>query len=120
MDCQIDCQSKGFVDCQSKLTGGCEGQCDEPNGALFCDSQFVDNNGNFEACKTAIEGFIKSHVQVSASGTSNCANGTCEAQGQASCKCSRIAPTDATNAQAFTVAGLAAAAILARRRSRRS
>ena len=119
MDCQIKCQSQGFAQCQQSLTGGCQTQCTQPSGALFCDGQFVDTGGNFAACKAAIDDFINAHLQVMASGTSNCSGNTCEAQGQASCKCSRIAPTDATNAGAFTIAGFAAAAIAARRRSRR-
>lgn len=120
MDCQIACQAKGEADCEAQLQGGCTAQCDSPDGALFCDSNFVDNGGNLAACKQAIDDFIKAHIQAEASGNANCTGNTCEANGQASCKCSRIAPTDATNAQAFTIAGLAFAAIAARRRSRRS
>jgi len=120
MDCQIACQAKGEADCEAQLQGGCTAQCDSPQGAYFCDSNYVDNGGNLAACEQAIDAFIKAHIQASASGSSNCANGVCNAEGQASCKCSRIAPTDATNAQAFTMAGLAFAAIAARRRSRRS
>jgi hypothetical protein len=120
MDCQIKCQAQGFAECQSSFKGGCEAECDDPKGALFCNSNYVDKGGNAQACIDALNAILKSHVDLSATGSANCANGVCNAEGQASCKCSRIAPTDATNAQAFTIAGLAFAAIAARRRSRRS
>lgn len=116
MDCQINCQAQGYADCQTQLQGGCTAQCSKPEGALFCDGNFVDSGGNLAACQAAIKSFIDAHLHAEASGS--CSGNTCE--GKASCKCSRIAPTDATNAQAFTLAGLAAAAVLARRRSRRS
>lgn len=119
MDCQIQCQSQGYLDCQTQLQGGCTANCTRPEGALFCDGNFVDDGGHLAQCEQAIKDFIAAHFQASASGSADCSGNTCQAQGQASCKCSRIAPTDATNTQAFTIAGLAAASILARRRVRR-
>jgi hypothetical protein len=120
MDCQIACQASGEANCEAQLQGGCTAQCDSPDGAFFCDGSFVDNGGKLAECKAAIDAFIKAHVTAMASGSSSCTGNTCEAEGKASCKCSRIAPTDATNAGAFTIAGLAFAGIVARRRSRRS
>jgi hypothetical protein len=119
MDCQIRCQSRGYAQCQSRLQGGCTAQCSQPEGALFCDSNYVDHGGNLAECKAAIDAFIKAHIQASASGNANCEGNTCTAEGKAACKCSRVAPTPPTNFGAFTVAGLTALAIAARRRSRR-
>jgi MYXO-CTERM domain-containing protein len=42
IDCQIDCQADGFAECEAMLEGGCEAQCEKPEGAIFCDGQFVD------------------------------------------------------------------------------
>lgn len=115
MDCQIQCQSQGYAECESRLQGGCTAECSKPEGALFCDTNYVDHGGNLAACEAAIKDFIDAHLQASASGS--CSGNTCE--GKAACKCSRVAPTPPTNFGAFTLAGLTALAIAARRRSRR-
>jgi hypothetical protein len=119
LKCQFDCQARGFAACESKLQGGCTAQCSQPEGALFCNTDYVDHGGNLAACEAAIKSFIAAHVQASASGSTNCEGNTCTAEGKAACKCSRVAPTPPTNFGAFTVAGLTALAIAARRRSRR-
>lgn len=119
MDCQIDCQAKGMAECQTNLQGGCEVQCDDPEGALFCNGNYIDHNGNLQECIAALDAFLKAHVDASASYSGSCEGNTCTAEGKAACKCSRVAPTPPTNFGAFTVAGLAALAIAARRRSRK-
>ena len=119
MDCQIQCQSQGYAACEARLQGGCEAECSKPEGAFFCDSSYVDHGGKLAECKAAIQSFIEAHIQASASGSTNCEGNTCSAEGKAACKCSRVAPTPPTNFGAFTVAGLTALAIAARRRSRK-
>lgn len=116
MDCQIQCQASGLAECKTNLQGGCEVECDQPEGALFCNSSYIDRGGNAQECIDALNAFLTSHVDASASGS--CSGNTCK--GEASCKCSRVAPTPPTNFGAFTVAGLTALAIAARRRSRKS
>jgi hypothetical protein len=50
MDCQIDCQAKSFVSCETDLQGGCETACSKPDGALFCDGQYVDVGDKLDQC----------------------------------------------------------------------
>ena len=42
----VDCS----VDCSVMLEGGCKARCEEPQGALFCDGQYVDIVGNTQDC----------------------------------------------------------------------
>jgi len=59
----------------------------DPEGAVFCDGQFVDSGGNAQKCLKAIDEYLKAHVQ--ASGSARCTGGnTCEAEGKVSCHCS--------------------------------
>jgi hypothetical protein len=87
--CQTNCQGEGFVDCQAELqTGKCDVQCMDPEGAVFCDGQFVDSGGNARKCLDAIDAYLEAHFHVQASGTSSCNHGSCEAEGKVSCHCS--------------------------------
>jgi hypothetical protein len=85
IDCQIDCQADGFVDCEAELRGGCEVECSQPEGALFCDGQYVDHGNNLEECLDALRAVLDIEVEGSASG--QCSNGRCtgEAEGGISC-----------------------------------
>jgi hypothetical protein len=84
MECKLACHGK----CTSELSGGCEARCNEPEGLLFCDGQYVDQGNNGEECIAAIEAFIKDSVDVSARGSAECSGNSCTAEGEASCKCS--------------------------------
>ena len=42
----VDCS----VDCTVDLEGGCKVKCSEPEGALFCDGQYVNVVGNAQDC----------------------------------------------------------------------
>lgn len=85
IDCQVDCQAEGFASCEAELRGGCEVQCTQPEGALFCDGQYVDAGNNLEQCIAAIEAAFDIEVEGHASG--ECNNGVCtgEADGTVSC-----------------------------------
>lgn len=85
IDCQIDCQADGFIDCEAELRGGCEVECTQPEGALFCDGQYVDHGGNLEECIAALQAAFDIEVEGSASG--QCSNGRCtgDADGSLSC-----------------------------------
>lgn len=85
--CQTTCQGDAFASCQAELkAGSCDVQCKDPDGAVFCDGQFVDSGGNAKKCLAAIDAYLKAHVQ--ASGSSSCSGNSCEAQGKVSCNCS--------------------------------
>jgi MYXO-CTERM domain-containing protein len=76
LDCQIMCQSDLYVECKADLQGGCEAQCESPEGALFCDGQFIEVS-NIDACAEALRDFLDIEVEFQA-----------EASGSASFSCS--------------------------------
>ncbi|MBA3548570.1 MAG: MYXO-CTERM sorting domain-containing protein [Nannocystis sp.] len=84
-DCQIDCQASGFADCKVDVEGGCKGRCSEPEGALFCDGQYVDAGNNLEECIAALKAIFA--VEVYADGSAMCSGNTCTAEGVAGCSC---------------------------------
>lgn len=119
VDCQVQCQSKSFAKCEADLQGGCETQCSQPDGALFCDGQYIDTRDQLKQCLDYLEGTLKIDVQGYASGDASCEGNTCTAEGEAGFSCSS-APTRSTpfNAGALAVAALGAGVFVARRRKR--
>lgn len=69
------------LDCFAELEGGCEAQCTEPNGGLFCNGQYV-NATEVEACIVALanQGI---EVDVSARGSVTCDLSGCDGEGGA-------------------------------------
>ena len=47
--CEVDANFDCSLECQAELKGGCEVQCDAPEGALFCDGQYLAVS-DFPAC----------------------------------------------------------------------
>jgi modification target Cys-rich repeat protein len=116
IDCQIDCQAKGYAECKASLEGGCKAKCSEPSGALFCDGQYVDTGNNLQNCVDALNAYLK--VKVEASGSAGCDGGTCSAEGKASATCG-AAPIDSSAdgaVFAFGALGLVGAVAASRRR----
>jgi MYXO-CTERM domain-containing protein len=119
--CQVDCQASGYATCEGTLTAQCNGECSKPEGALFCDGQYIDHDGNLQSCIDQIDAWLKAHVDVSAQGTAmgQCNNGSCqgEAEGsaKASCAMSPGAPASGWGAALLALTG---AAVIARRRRR--
>ncbi|MFV8754670.1 hypothetical protein ACNOYE_29335 [Nannocystaceae bacterium ST9] len=70
LDCQIDCQADLYVECKADLQGGCEAQCETPQGALFCDGQFIEVS-NIDACAQALRDLLDIDVDFSASAEGN-------------------------------------------------
>lgn len=68
MNCQIDCQADLYAECKAELEGGCTAQCSKPEGALFCDGQFIEVS-NIDACIDALRDLldIEVHFEASAS-----------------------------------------------------
>ncbi len=83
-DCQIDCQAGLTAEC----VGGCMAECQTPEGALFCDSQYIDHDNNLEDCIRALNARL--NVEVDASSSAACGGGSCsaEASGSVSSDCS--------------------------------
>ena len=40
--CTVEANIKCDTDCTAALTGGCTTKCSDPQGALFCDNQYID------------------------------------------------------------------------------
>lgn len=114
IDCQIDCQASGYVDCKAELQGGCEVACSEPEGAVFCNGQWV-NTSNVESCVAAIEAAFNIEVSYSA----ECSGNTCKAEASASCAMSPESPAAPGFGSAALLLGLASAGLTVSRRLRR-
>ena len=117
MACQTDCRGTAYTSCESDFQGQCEIECDDPDGALFCDGEYVDKGGNGQKCIDALNAYLKSHVQASASGS--CTGNVCQGQAKANCHCSTPAMGRGSSGEGLFVGALAALAALSRRRPRR-
>lgn len=91
VECQVMCQADGYVDCKASLEGGCTAECQKPEGALFCDGQYVDHGGNLEECVNALRALLDIEVEGYAEGS--CSNGSCEGVAGGSITCS-VDPED--------------------------
>ena len=80
-ECQVDCQGG----CTAELTGGCEVQCETPDGALFCDGQFVDAGNNLANCVAALNAIL--NVKVSGYADASCEGGSCQAEAGVNASC---------------------------------
>ena len=79
-DCQVDCQADLKVACEAEMQGGCDVACSKPEGALFCDGQFV-NSQDVNECVAA----LAAALNIEVTGSASCDNGSCEAEGSISC-----------------------------------
>jgi hypothetical protein len=79
-DCQIDCQADLQVSCEAEMQGGCETACSRPEGALFCDGQFV----NYDAVEECVDALLD-ELNIEVSGYAECSGNSCEAGGSISC-----------------------------------
>lgn len=86
LECQVDCQADLQASCEARLQGGCTAKCEAPSGAVKCDNQFVDQNGNAQACLDAIRAWADK-IDASASGSASCSGNSCKAEGEASASC---------------------------------
>lgn len=116
MDCQISCQSKGYASCKGELSGGCKAKCTAPEGALFCDGNYVDTGNNLKNCIAALNAVLK--VKVDASASAECAGNECSAEANAKASCA-AAPGDRPLDPMFLAGGFGLVAFgLVRRRAR--
>jgi len=118
--CQAQC--RGEFDppkCQAEVKGGCEARCQTPEGALFCDGEFIDTGNNLKACGDALAALF--NIQVDYSASAECANGVCNAEASASASACSTSPDLSHHAASFAPAALAlgiAGASVARRKRR--
>lgn len=115
----VDCDVKAQASCEAELKGGCEVQCDKPEGALYCDGQYIDAGNNLEQCIGALEAFLTSRVDVSARGSADCSGNECNAEGEASASCAAAGPNGGLGSMALIGGAVGVAALLRRRRAAR-
>jgi hypothetical protein len=87
MSCQISCQAKGYANCETQLTGGCNTACSDPQGALFCNGSWVDVS-DLQQC----EADLAATFNIKVTGSASCQGNSCQAKGSVSC--GQIAPGD--------------------------
>jgi MYXO-CTERM domain-containing protein len=111
MSCQLECQGNISASCQAEMQGGCEAECKSPEGALFCDGQYVDHNGNLDDCVSALQAAFAIEVEgyADASGSASCSGGSCEAEGEAEAGCSMSVANKPTDGSTPYAVGLIAA-----------
>lgn len=119
--CQVSCQSDGYAECTADVQGGCEAQCEKPDGALFCDGNYVDARDQLEKCMDYLEGVLKIDVEGYVSAEASCSGNTCEAEAEAGISCSAApARTSPWSLSALGGAALGVGLLVARRRRRAS
>lgn len=91
-ECQIDCQAEGYIDCKADLQGGCEVACESPEGAVFCDGQWI-NTDDFDACIEAIQEAFD--IEVEGYAEASCDGNTCTAE--AGCSASTVSTMEPTS-----------------------
>lgn len=103
LDCQVECQRPEFPSCQADISGGCEVACETEKGALFCDGNYVDHDGNLDECLSS----LRAALNVMVSGSASCEGNMCEAEGAVSCSCTAAdSQTDAQGGAIFVLGGL--------------
>jgi MYXO-CTERM domain-containing protein len=122
-ECQADCQSKLSASCYAEMEGGCKVACKKPEGALYCNGQYVDHGGNAQACLDAIAAWA-ARVDAYAEGSAsfNCSGGQCtaDAEGEAGCSMSVAnATTDGSAPYALGLLGALGALVFSRVRRRK-
>ncbi len=87
-DCQISCQGGAYAKCEANMQGGCKAQCTSPQGAIFCNGQYV-NTSSIDDCAAA----LAAELNIKVTGYASCSGNTCKAGGSVSCA---AAPVDAS------------------------
>ncbi|RYE81544.1 MAG: hypothetical protein EOO74_00450 [Myxococcales bacterium] len=70
--CETQANFDCTYDCSAELKGGCDVSCEAPQGALFCDGQFI-NVTNVEECLAYVASNLQIEGSAEASGTVSCA-----------------------------------------------
>lgn len=99
--CDVEANVDCFVDCAAELAGGCEVDCEDPEGALFCDGQYLPVD-DIDDCLEHLEGSFDLDIR----GTG---------QGQASFQCAVAEAGAAGGSLAVWLLGLGLVAFRRRR-----
>jgi hypothetical protein len=119
--CQVDCQAKiSSASCEAEVQGGCTAACEKPEGAIFCDGQYVDSGGNLEKCAAALNAIL--NLKFDATASADCGPDGCHAEASAkasACSTTMHGPSNPPLAPGAIVLG-AIGAVIARRMRRGS
>src|SRR5690606_4362410 len=83
LSCQSDCTGELYVDCTTRVQGGCTTACSSEDGALFCDGQYVDVEGDLAACVDALKNLLD--IEVSGYAGAECSGNSCSAEAGVGC-----------------------------------
>lgn len=83
--CEGSCTAEANASCQIDCQGGCNLQCESPDGALLCDGSYVDTGNNLQDCLDYLGSL---GIAVEGYAGAECANGRCTAEAGASASCS--------------------------------
>ncbi len=119
LDCQASCQAQLSVDCEASLQGGCEANCSRPEGAIFCNGQFVDDNGNAQECLDSIKAWLDANAKFYGTASASCSGSQCEAQANGGCSLGMIAPSSPSGTPYYIAALAALAGIVVGKARRR-
>lgn len=112
VDCQVDCQAEGYASCKADLEGGCKARCSAPEGALFCDGQYVDVGNNLQNCIDSLRALFNIEVE----GSAECNGNTCSAEGSASASCDAAPAGTSNTTPIWLLSALGAVGLVAARR----
>jgi MYXO-CTERM domain-containing protein len=113
------CQANGYADCQTRIQGGCQAQCQQPSGALFCNGNYIDVS-DLQQCEADLAATFNIHATATGNCSSNANGSSC--QGKASVSCGQIAPGSVPPVSPLLLGvGViaAAAGVVRRRRAKR-
>jgi hypothetical protein len=98
------------------MQGECRADCEAGEGALVCDSNYVDHGDNLAECVNA----LKAQLNITVQGYANasCEGNTCEAEAGASCECGLSKGTAAGSSALLWSLGLLGMVMAMRRRRR--
>lgn len=63
IDCQLNCQTEQYVECEEEMVETCETECETTGGAIFCDGQFLAVE-DIDECAEELSAEIDIHVEV--------------------------------------------------------
>ena len=120
--CEADVNMSCQVDCQTMLTGGCTTACTKPDGALFCDGQYVDVGDKLDQCVADLKKLFQIEVTGYAKGDAQCSGNTCTAEGEAGFSCAQSGTGAGESSNALGMLGAIAAfgLALSRRKNNRA
>lgn len=112
VSCNVSCSSSLEASCEAELKGGCEAQCSTPEGALYCDGNYIDTGNNLQNC---LDG-LKAALNIEASASASCSGNSCQAEAEASCGSRVVGNTTPMGPAGLVLGGAALGLVLARRR----